>query len=205
MKIKQFCLDYMDTADQLKEKFLKDNLEITNYIPFAKKDALAQILADISTYKYEDYIKEDGTTGRRKTNTIHVNSTGGYIFFCRSIIENYTNLEAETVGFFDEYDLLKQSGLLDKLIVGDEKEQPLIPMEEISELRTLIDMKKKDAMTNYSTPQSYIATQVERVSTIIGVTLKPVFDKISDQIKNLDEKDIERLGKAIERAVKKIK
>lgn len=205
MKIKQFCAEYMNRVDRLKDQYLRDNLKITAYVPFVRKDVLAQKLVDISTYKYEDYAKEDGTIGRRKTSNIHVNSTVQYLLFCRLIIENYTNLEVETEGFFEEYDALKQSGLLDKLMVGSENESPLIPMGEIAEFRTIVDMKQKDEMTNYATPQSYISSQVNRFEELIGVILKPVLEKLSDQLENLDEKDIEKISKALECGLKRVK
>lgn len=203
--IKEFCTEYTNKADRLKEQYLKDNLKITTYLPFIKKDAIAQKLVDISTYKYEDYIKEDGTVGIKNTNIIQVNSTAQYLLFCRLIIENYTNLEVETEGFFEEYDLLKQSGLLNKLMTGNENEQPLIPMEEIAEFRTIVDMKQKDAMTNYASPQSYISNQVTRFGELIGVTLKSVLEKISEQLENIDEKDINKIIRTLERGLKRVK
>ncbi len=198
MKIKEFCKKYNAiTGTDLKDNFIKYNLDIKSYIPFIKKEALSQNLVDISTYKYEDYVKEDGTVGRRKTGTISVNSTLQYLLFCRIIIENYTNLEVETDGFFEEYDALKQSGLLDKLMVGTDSVAPLISYSEISEFRTIVDMKTRDAMTNYSTPQAYISNQVERFGGLLSVTLKPVLEKISDRLEKLDEKDMDKIAKSI--------
>ena len=205
MTIKNFVNEYTKRADQLKEQYLKENLKITSYVPFLRKDAIAQVIVDRSTYKYENYTKEDGTIGNRKTDKIQINSITQYILFCRVLIENYTNLEIETKEFVEEYDALKECGLLDKLMVGNENVPPMIPVSEISELRSLISMKQSDAMTNYATPQAYISNQVERVSTILGVTLKPVLDKIATSIENMDEKDIEKLSKALERGLKRVK
>ena len=205
MTIKNFVNEYTKRADQLKEQYLKENLKITSYVPFLRKDAIAQVIVDRSTYKYENYTKEDGTIGNRKTDKIQINSITQYILFCRVLIENYTNLEIETKEFVEEYDALKECGLLDKLMVGNENVPPMIPVSEISELRSLISMKQSDAMTNYATPQAYISNQVERVSTILGVTLKPVLDKITTSIENMDEKDIEKLSKALERGLKRVK
>ena len=205
MTIKNFVNEYTKRADQLKEQYLKENLKITSYVPFLRKDAIAQVIVDRSTYKYENYTKEDGTIGNRKTDKIQINSITQYILFCRVLIENYTNLEIETKEFVEEYDALKECGLLDKLMVGNENVPPMIPVSEISELRSLISMKQSDAMTNYATPQAYISNQVERVSTILGVTLKPVLDKLATELENIDEKDIEKLSKALERGLKRVK
>lgn len=206
MKIKNFVEKYNAIAtDRLKEDYLKNNLHIKTYLPFLKKDAIARVLVDRSTYKYENYTKEDGTIGSRKTDEINVNSVVQYILFCRVIIENYTDLEVETEGFFEEYDALKQSGLLDKLIVGSENVTPMIPISEISELRTLVDMKQKDEIFNNGTPQSFISNQVERFGTLIGVTLNPVMEKISEQLENMTEEDVEKFANKFEKILKRVK
>lgn len=205
ISIKKFVNEYAKRVPQMQETYIKENLVITPYVPFVKKDALADKLVDISTYVFEDYTKEDGTTGRRKTDKIKVNSTVQYLLFCRLVIENYTNLTVETEGFFEEYDALKSSGLLDKLMVSTENRPSLIPMDEIAELRSLVSMKQGDIMQNYVNPSSYIANQVERVSTILSVTLKPILDKIANSIENIDEKDIEKFGNKLEKMIKRVK
>lgn len=206
IKIRNFVDMYNRCAtDNLKEYHLKGNLEIIKYIPFVKKDTLVNHLVNVTTYKYEDCVNEDGSIGRRRTNMININSTIQYLLFCRLLIENYTNLEVETDGFYEEYDMLKQSGLLDKLIVGTETSMPLIPIEEISELRTMVEMRQKDALTNYATPQAYISNQVERVSTILGVTLKPALEKIYEKIGDMTDEDIDKLGNKLEKLIKRVK
>ena len=180
--IKQFCKEYKNRVPQMQESYIKDNLVITPYVPFVRKDALADKLVDISTYIFEDYEKEDGTIGRRKTDKIRVNSTVQYLLFCRLVIENYTNLTVETEGFFEEYDLLKQSGLLNKLMIGDDAEQPLIPMDEIAELRTIIDMKQKDVLFNKTEVHNYIDSLLERFSDVLNVLAKPIMDKAMEQM-----------------------
>ena len=203
--IKEFVTEYTKRVPQLQESYIKDNLVITPYIPFVRKDALADKLVDVSTYVFEDYTKEDGTIGRRKTDKISVNSTVQYLLFCRLVIENYTNLTVETEGFFEEYDALKECGLLDKLMISTETRPSLIPMDEIAELRSLISMKQADIMQNYVNPSSYIANQVERFGMLAGITLNPILDKIATSIENMDEKDIEKFGNKLEKIIKRVK
>lgn len=204
--IKSFVETYNNYAtESLKNDYIKDNLEIKSYLPFLRKDAIATVLAERTTYKHEPYTKEDGTVGQKKTDVISVNSTAQYLLFCRVVIENYTNLTVETEGFFEEYDLLKQSGLLDKLMVGTEQTAPLIPADEIGELRSLLELKQKDILFNQTEVHNYISSQVERFGTLIGVTLKPVLDKIAESIEKMDDKDIEKLGNKIEKALKRVK
>ena len=205
MKIKEFCKEYSNRIDKLKGDYLKENLKITTYLPFIKKDALAQNIVNATTYKFEDYTKEDGTTGRRKTNQIQVNSTAQMLLFYRVIIENYTDLEVETEGFYEEYDALNESGVLFELTADFEGHPSLIPAREISELRGMVDLKQRDIMTNQYEIHSYISNQIERITEVGSVVLKPVLDKLATELENMDEKDIEKLSKALERGFKRVK
>lgn len=207
MKIKEFCEAYRNIAtDSLKVKYVKENLEVREYVPFIEKCTAVERLINATMYQHEDYIDTtDGSTKRRRTNNVKVNSLSQYLLFCRTVIEKYTNLEVETEGFYEEYDELKRCGLLDKLMVGTETTLPLIPVGEIAELRSMLDMYRNDVISNYANPQSYIANQVERVSTIFSVTLKPVMDRIATAVENMDEKDIEKLTNKVEKMMKRVK
>ena len=185
MYIKEFVEKYNAIAtDRLKEDYLNDNLHIKTYLPFLRKDAIATVLVDRSTYKFESYTKEDGTIGSKKTDEIKVNSVAQYLLFCRVVIENYTNLEVETDSFFEEYDALKQCGLLDKLMVGSENVPPMIPTDEIGELRMLTDMKQKDEIFNRTEIHNYITEQINRFSNLANVISKPVMDIITERLEN---------------------
>ena len=205
MTIKEFCKEYSNRIDKLKGDYLKENLKITTYIPFIKKDALAQNIVNATTYKFEDYIKEDGMTGRRRTNQIQVNSTAQMLLFYRVIIENYTDLEVETEGFYEEYDALNESGVLFELTADFEGHPSLIPAREISELRGMIDLKQRDIMTNQYEIHSYISNQIERITQVGSIVLKPVLDKLATELENMDEKDVEKFTNKVEKLLKRVK
>ena len=205
MKIKEFCKEYSNRIDKLKGDYLKENLKITTYLPFIKKDALAQNIVNATTYKFEDYINEDGTTGRRRTNQIKVNSTAQMLLFYRVIIENYTDLEVETEGFYEEYDALNESGVLFELTADFEGHSSLIPAKEISELRGMVQLKQRDIMTNQYEIHSYISNQIERITQVGSIVLKPVLDKLATELENMDEKDIEKLTNKFEKLLKRVK
>ena len=205
MKIKEFCKEYSNRIDKLKGDYLKENIKITPYISFIKKDALAQNIVNATTYKFEDYTKEDGTIGRRRTNQIQVNSTAQMLLFYRVIIENYTDLEVETEGFYEEYDALNESGVLFELTADFEGHPSLIPAKEISELRGMIELKQRDIMTNQYEIHSYISNQIERITEVGSVVLKPVLDKLATELENMDDSKIEKLSKALERGLKRVK
>ena len=190
MKIKEFCERYNAfTSQSLKDEFIKQNLKITQYIPFVKKDALATNLVNISTYEYENYVDENGNIKRRKSERIKLNSTVQYLLFCRMIIENYTNLEVETEGFFEEYDALKSCGLLDKLMGSDDS---ILPMNDIAELRTVIDMKQKDVLYNECEIHNYISKQIGRISDLANTTLTPLMDVVSKKLNEMPKEDLDK-------------
>lgn len=190
MKIKDFCEKYNKIATQsLKDKFLQDNLEIKKYLPFVTKDILATNLVNQTSYVYETYIDESGEEKRRKTDKIKLNSTAQYLLFCRLVIENYTNLEKETAGFFEEYDALKQCGLLDKLM----GENSILPMDDISELKTIIDMHQKDVIFNESTTQAFIGKQIDKFKQIGEIAVKPYVKQISENLSGISKEDISKI------------
>ena len=186
MKIKEFVEKYGAIAtDKLKEDYLKDNVHIKTYLPFLTKVTLADKLAKVTTLD-------------KDTGNVNVKSDVNYLLFCRMIIEQYTDLQVETEGFYEEYDLLNESGLLDKIM-------QTIPEKEIAEFKMICDMKKSDLLQNKYENHAFIADQVDRFGTLIGVTLKPVLEKISEQIENMSEEDVEKFTNKFEKLLKRVK
>lgn len=133
ISIKTFCKEYNNRAtDSLKKQYIKDNLEITAYVPFITKDALINNLLNLTMID-------------KKSGNVKVNSSAEYLLTTRILIENYTNLTVETEGFYEEYDELKKSGLFNILLVGSDASDtaPLIPYEEIIEFKHLLSIKKQ--------------------------------------------------------------
>ena len=186
MYIKEFAEKYNAMAtDRLKEDYLKDNLHIKTYLPFLTKVTLADKLAKVTTLD-------------KDTGNVNVKSDVNYLLFCRMIVEQYTDLQVETEGFYEEYDLLNESGLLDKIM-------QTIPEKEIAEFKMICDMKKSDLLQNKYENHAFIADQVDRFGTLIGVTLKPVLEKISEQIENMSEEDVEKFTNKFEKLLKRVK
>ena len=186
MYIKEFVEKYNAIAtDRLKEDYLNNNLHIKTYLPFLTKVTLADKLAKVTTLD-------------KDTGNVNVKSDVNYLLFCRTIIEQYTDLQVETEGFYEEYDLLNESGLLDKIM-------QMIPEKEIAEFKMICDMKKSDLLQNKYENHAFISDQVERFGTLIGVTLKPVLEKISEQIENMSDEDAEKFANKVEKLLKRVK
>lgn len=196
MKLLEFVEKYNDMANNTLKEQLLSKIKITPYVSIIKKDAYAQLIVDKTTFEQEAY-DDNGVTKYRKTDKIRVNSICQYVQFCRAVIELYTDLEIDDddKGFIKGYDALKSSGLLDILMVGSDKTDPLIPMSELSEFKTILTMKQSDTQFNETTTQAFISKQIGRISDLANTTLTPLMDVVS---KKLDEIPKEDLDKVIE-------
>lgn len=196
MKILELVEKYNNYNNSTFEESLLKGIKITPYVSIVKKDAYAQLIVDRTTFEQEVY-DDNGKTKYRKTDKIKINSVAQYVQFCRAVIELYTDLEIEDGSFIKEYDALKSSGLLDILMVGSEQRDPLIPMSELSEFKTILSMKQSDIQFNETTAQAFITKQIGRISDLASVTLTPFINVVS---KKLDEMSTENLDKVIELA-----
>ena len=200
MKLLEFVEKYNNTANNTLKEQLLSKIKITPYVSIIKKDAYAQLIVNRTMFEQESY-DDNGVTKYRKTDKIRVNSVAQYVQFCRAVIELYTDLEIDEddKGFIKGYDALKSSGLLDILMVGSDKVDPLIPMSELSEFKTILTMKQSDTQFNETTTQAFISKQIGRISDLANTTLTPLVDVVS---KKLDEIPKEDLDKVVEFAKK---
>ena len=194
MKLLEFVEKYNNMANNTLKEQLLSKIKITPYVSIIKKDAYAQLIVNRTMFEQESY-DDNGVTKYRKTDKIRVNSVAQYVQFCRAVIELYTDLEIEDGSFIKEYDALKSSGLLDILMVGSDKADPLIPMSELSEFKTILTMKQSDTQFNETTTQAFISKQIERISDLANTTITPIMDVVN---KKLDEIPKEDLDKVIE-------
>ena len=195
MTILDFCNKYNNMANQqLKDRFIKEKIKIAPYVSIIKKDAYAQLIVDKTTFEQESY-DDNGVTKYRKTDKIRVNSVAQYVQFCRAVIELYTNLEIDEddKGFIKGYDALKSSGLLDILMVGSDKADPLIPMSELSEFKTILTMKQSDTQFNETTTQAFISKQIERISDLTNTTLTPLMDVVNKKLNEIPKEDLDKI------------
>ena len=195
MKILEFVERYNNmTNQQLKDRFIKEKVKITPYVSIIKKDAYAQLIVNRTMFEQESY-DDNGVTKYRKTDKIRVNSVAQYVQFCRAVIELYTDLEIDEddKGFIKGYDALKSSGLLDILMVGSDKADPLIPMSELSEFKTVLTMKQSDTQFNETTTQAFISKQIERISDLANATITPLVNVVSKKLDEIPKEDLDKI------------
>ena len=198
MKILEFVEKYNNMANNTLKEQLLSKIKITPYVSIIKKDAYAQLIIDKTTFEQEAY-DDNGKTKYRKTDKIKMNSVAQYVQFCRAVIELYTDLEIEDGSFIKEYDALKSSGLLDILIVGSDKTDPLIPMNELSEFKTILTMKQSDTQFNETTTQAFISKQIGRISDLANATLTPLVDVVSKKLDEIPKEDLDKVVEMIKK------
>lgn len=194
MRLLEFVEKYNNTANSsLKEQSLS-KIKITPHVSIIKKEVYAQLIVDKTTFEQEAY-DDNGVTKYRKTDKIRVNSVAQYVQFCRAVIELYTDLEIDEddKGFIKGYDALKSSGLLDILMVGSDKADPLIPMSELSEFKTILTMKQSDTQFNETTTQAFISKQIGRISDLANATLTPFMDVVSKKLDEIPKEDLDKV------------
>ena len=194
MKLLEFVERYNNTANSTLKEQLLSKIKITPYVSIIKKDAYAQLIVDKTTFEQEAY-DDNGVTKYRKTDKIRVNSVAQYVQFCRAVIELYTDLEIDEddKGFIKGYDALKSSGLLDILMVGSDKADPLIPMSELSEFKTILTMKQSDTQFNETTTQAFISKQIERISDLANATITPLVNVVSKKLDEIPKEDLDKV------------
>ena len=201
MKLLEFVEKYNNTANNTLKEQLLSKIKITPYVSIIKKDAYAQLIVNRTMFEQESY-DDNGVTKYRKTDKIRINSVAQYVQFCRAVIELYTDLDIDEddKGFIKGYDALKSSGLLDILMVGSDKADPLIPMSELSEFKTILTMKQSDTQFNETTTQAFISKQIGRISDLGKATITPLIDVVSKKLDKIPKEDLK--GKILEFAKK---
>ena len=194
MKLLEFVEKYNNTANNTLKEQLLSKIKITPYVSIIKKDAYAQLIVNRTMFEQESY-DDNGVTKYRKTDKIRVNSVAQYVQFCRAVIELYTDLEIDEddKGFIKGYDALKSSGLLDILMVGSDKADPLIPMSELSEFKTIVTMKQSDTQFNETTTQAFISRQIGRISDLANATLTPLVNVVSKKLDEIPKEDLDKV------------
>lgn len=142
------------------EKYIKKELEVKDYVPFAEKRELcANVLNACNT-------KDD-------SGLVKVDSVSRYIIFTISIISKYTNLEFSSgedgIDSLDEYDMLCKNNLLNPILDTIES--------EYATCNNMLNMMMDDVVSNNNT-----------VEAVMGAVLGKLGDSLDDFIAVLAEK-----------------
>lgn len=181
MTVLEFVKNYENCVDAAKDKYIKVNLTVKKYIPFLTKTAYAKNIAK-SAMIVDDNVK--------------FQSEAHYLLFCRSVIELYTDLEKTTDNWCKEYDALKRSGLMQKIMME------LIPEEELKEYKMFVDMALDDLIRNNTTTQAFVTKLFNKVKITFESIFSPLTKAVTDKVNGLSEKDMNKIISMLDKATK---
>lgn len=139
------------------EEFIKQRLDVIEYIPFAKKlDVINGITSEI--------IKE--VDGVKK-----VNSIAQYMAFLTAMLSSHTTLEFDDI--YEDYDALNKCGLIEQIVVLFQK--------DFSECETLLKMTVADELADNN-----LNMIVGKFLNGISNKLDSIVDKAKGLTENLD-------------------
>lgn len=121
--LSKFVESYNEVVSNMQERYFNDNVFcVCNYVNLQIKiEKLSEIINKSLELK-----------------TQNISSIYRYVLFTAYLIENYTNLQID-VDMYKTYDLLRSSGLLNKIL-------SLVPENEINESKKFIDMILHDIL-----------------------------------------------------------
>jgi hypothetical protein len=167
--------------------YLKNTLEIKDYVPFAEKRELCANVLNACNQKTSNGL-------------VKVDSVSRYIVFTLSVISKYTNLEfssGEDSEFdsLDEYDMLCQAGLLNPIleVIGD----------EYATCNNILNMMMDDIVANNNTVENVVANVLGKVGKSVDGLIDVLADKVEDLELDLSQIDINKYKGLIEMFIQK--
>ena len=168
-------------------EYIKKELEVKDYVPFAEKRELCKRVLDTCTTK--------GNGG-----LVKVDSVSRYIIFTLSIISKYTNLEfstGEDIEFdsLDEYDMLCENYLLNPIleVIG----------AEYATCNNILNMMMADIEANNNTIEAVLGYNLEKITNSIDYLIDVLADKVDELNLDLNQIDIDEYKWLLELLPKK--
>lgn len=183
MTIKEFLEKFKNdkvintkVAPNAVSEYLRKELEVKDYLPFAEKRELcANVLEACNTKDDSGFVKVD--------------SVSRYIVFTISIISKYTNLEFSSgedteYDSLDEYDMLCQTGILNPIleVIG----------EEYATCNNLLNMMMDDIIANNNTVEAMLGNALGKVTDSIDGLIDTLADKVDELNLDLSQIDIDK-------------
>lgn len=156
--ISEFVSEYNKLkSDTIKEAFFK-KIKVKQYVPI-------EIKALTSKAVIGKYVKvEDGIPQR--------DSVARFIAGIMTMLALYTNLEMSKGNGMTEYDLLKESGLLEKVMA-------LVDEDELNEYNFVFSAVYDDYFKNKLSTHNFVALQVNRFGALCDAGLGKLAESIS--------------------------
>ena len=169
MKIKEFIEKVNN--DKMGTMNLAKTIEVKRYVPIMRKYEIAQMVFAAST--------------TRNNGIIEVDSLKKYLMFTITTMSEYTNLEFSSdaeLGSIEEYDMLCEAGLIDKIIECYE--------EDYGRALTVLDYVFTDAIANNNNVVNVLAELTSNISN----TVDSIADTMNEKIADFDGGNIDMSG-----------
>lgn len=175
--VKDFCKKYNETNVEQTKQALVKNVMNPHYVPYEMKITICEKIIENSYYKKNN----DG-----KIEKLHVNSPIQYMLYCLWFVKQYTNIEVDFSNSLEEFNMLNESELIDVIFSS-------VPERESKEFRMILDMVENDLLQNEYETHAFVSNQVERFGELFGYIVKPVLERFSDVLENMDEKTVNKI------------
>ena len=158
-------------------EYIKRELEVKDYVPFAEKRELcANVLNACNTKESNGLVKVD--------------SVSRYILFTIAIISKYTTLEFssgkddEEFDSLDEYDMLCQANLLDSIL-------EVIGAEYVT-CNNILNMMMSDIVANNNTIENVVGHTLGTISDSVDGLLGALAEKVENMEFDLSQINIDK-------------
>lgn len=163
-------------------EYIKKELEVQDYIPFAEKRELCErVLNACNTYD--------------DSGLVIVDSVSRYILFTIAIISKYTKLEFSSgkdgeTDSLDEYDMLCQENLLNPIleVVG----------EEYMTCNNILNMMMSDIVANHNNVENVLGHALGKVATSVDGLINVLAEKVENMELDFSQIDIDKYKGLIE-------
>lgn len=149
MKVNEFVEKYRKATDIEKTRLMRE-IEVKTYVPYAEKVVHSEAVLS--------------KTAKRVHGVLQNNSTLRYLTFITSILKLYTNLELNQEKPHEDYDLLKQFGIVEDIIarIGD----------DFNEFGTVFNMTWDDMLYNENNWRMFVASVANNFMENVEKNLK---------------------------------
>lgn len=150
MTIKEFVDAYTKAKSDIEKNKVLKNIAIKKYVPYSTKVIHSQIVLERASKRVNGVLLSD--------------STMRYLSYVISIIRLYTDLVIDPEMPNNDYDLLRESDLIDVIFerIGN----------DVAEFSTVFDMVWDDMVNNENDFRVFIASQVANFANICKDTLE---------------------------------
>lgn len=145
-------------GENIRAKYIKDNLVVKDYVPYAQKIVVAQHIVNTTMFDKDGHVR--------------FNSPMSYLFYIMKILENWTNIEIDATHLMEEYDDLNKHGLIEELM-------NMIPESERTEFEVIYHMVEDDLRANELSTKHIFEEAVVKLGNGIGEFVTPLIEQLA--------------------------